>query len=365
MKVYFTDLNCSYKNDVFKKIRRVTNEMSLHKKISGGALVAVKLHFGEMGNLAFLNPLYAREIVDIVKGAGGKPYLTDTNTLYRGKRKNAPSHLENAYAHGFSPLVMGAPVYISGGLMGDTCKEIAMNGEENEKVYSAEGIYNADFLVILSHFKFHEVAGFGGALKNAGMGCAPVRGKLAMHSFYTPYVMNSCVGCAKCVKWCHSAAISLVEKRAFIDPEKCVGCGICIGICPDDHIRIRWSEKTGRVGKSMMEYAAGILRDFKGRAFYMNFLEKISPQCDCYPFSDNPVVEDIGILASYDPVALDAASIDLVNAAAGRPCSELEGIAAGQDKIAELYPDVKWKQQLAYAEKLGLGTRAYTLVDVR
>jgi len=364
-KVFFAKLGSESKKDLLKRIGELLELLELPSKVRKGDLCAVKVHFGERGNTSFVRPLLLRPIVQKLKEAGGRPFLTDTNTLYAGGRSEAVSHLETALQHGFCQETVGAPVIIADGLWGNASVQVEIPGEIYREVSIAHTIYYADCLVAVSHFKGHDLAGFGGALKNLGMGCASRKGKLEQHSEVKPRVKpKKCKGCGRCIQWCAHGAISLKGDKAWIDEERCVGCGECIVICPDGAIRIDWKTDPGLFQRKMVEYAMGALRGKEGKAFFLNFLLQITPYCDCYPSSDAPIVGDIGVLASLDPVAIDQASVDLVNAQPGNPSSRCRGLGRGDDKFRTLHEGVDWEVQLSYAERLGLGTRGYDLVDL-
>ncbi|MCX8118266.1 MAG: DUF362 domain-containing protein [Desulfobacterota bacterium] len=373
--VFFSDLKVEPKRTLFDKLDLLLDRTELRKKIKEKDLVAIKLHFGERGNTAYVRPVYVRRIVDRVRECGGKPFLTDTNTLYIGARSEAVSHLHTAYEHGFTPLTVNAPVLIADGLRGNSAVKVRIDKPLLKTVSIAHEIHMADVLLAVTHFKGHELSGFGGALKNLGMGCASREGKLTQHSNISPQVKKkACKGCESCLPWCPSGAISMVPQEvegrqrprvALIDPQKCIGCGECILACPAGAVQIQWNESIPLFQKKMVEYAFGALVKKRGKALFLNFLTQISPACDCYGFSDVPIVNDIGILASEDPVAIDQASADLVNAQEGNPSSKLtKNLKAGGDKFRGLYPEVDWTIQLAYAEEIGLGRRGYDLIRI-
>jgi uncharacterized Fe-S center protein len=369
-QVYFMDLRASAKETNFQKFEKLLKAVEVKNIVQRRKkrpLIAVKLHFGERGNTAFIRPLYVRQVVDQVWEAGGRPFLTDSNTLYVGTRIEAASHLTTAIENGFAYAVVRAPLVIADGLTGKAELEVRINKEQFKSVFLAEALVEAEGLVVLSHFKLHELSGFGGTLKNVGMGGASRKGKLAQHSNISPKVLaKKCTGCGECVAHCAQEAISinLETEKAVIDPKKCVGCAECILVCPYGNIQIQWNESIPVFLKKMMEYAYGLLKDKKGRAVFVNFITQVSPACDCYGFNDTPIVGDLGILASRDPVALDQACADLVIQSPGLKGSALKNLKAGSDKFKDIYPQVDWPIQLEYAEQLGLGTREYELVKV-
>ncbi|NVL90451.1 MAG: DUF362 domain-containing protein [Desulfobacterales bacterium] len=364
--VYFTDLRAKPNENLTDKVKRLLEAIGLADRVKERALVAVKLHFGEAGNTAYVRPVFLRKIVDTIKELRGCPFLTDANTLYVGSRSDSVSHLTTAIRNGFTYAVVDAPLVIADGLRGGNETAVTVNLKRFKRVYIGSEIVRADTIVSVAHFKGHELSGFGGTIKNLGMGCASRKGKLAQHSTVSPGVSRKkCEGCGECVSYCAQEAISLIDEKAEIDPKKCVGCGECIIICPNQAIQIKWGQDIPAFLESMVEYTAGVLKGKRDSATFLNFITQVSPACDCYSHNDAPIVADIGIVASTDPVAIDQASADLVNNAEGLKDSCLtKNFRPGEDKFRALYPKVDWEIQLEYAEAIGLGTRDYELVNI-
>ena len=364
--VYFINLRATMKENLFKKLGKLLETADLSGVVNKRDLVALKLHFGEKGNTAFIRPIFIREIVQKIKEVGGRPFVTDANTLYKGTRGDSVNHTITAIQNGFSYAVVDAPIIIADGLMGRSQTGVSINQKHVETAYIGSEIVNADTLISVAHFKGHELSGFGGTIKNVGMGCASRTGKLVQHSGIAPKVKaKKCIGCGECIDHCSQDAISLTEEKAIIDPEKCIGCGECILICPQMAIQVQFGKSIPDFMEKMVEYTLGVLKNKQGKALFINFITNVSPACDCYPMADAPIVRDIGILASTDPVAIDQASVDLVNKEPALPDSCMkEGREAGSDKFRTLYPKTDWTIQLAYAEQLGLGSREYTLVQI-
>jgi len=368
--VYMTDLSAGWKKSVPSKVCDLFDRLEPADIFQPRDLVAVKLHFGEPGGTAYIRPQFVRRVVDRLKALQARPFLTDTNTLYVGSRAEAYSHMITAFDHGFTREVAGAPVIIADGLRGNNVVRAAVNGRRLQEAHIAADIHNADGLMVLTHFKGHELTGFGGALKNVGMGCAAREGKLEQHSNVSPRVKKGkCVGCGDCLVRCRGQAISLQgegsDAKAFIDPALCIGCAECILACPQQAIQIQWNESVPIFMEKMVEYAASVVNGKLGRTAFMTFVTDVTPMCDCTPFSDRPIVRDRAILASVDPVAIDQAAADLVNSAPGNPLSCPEaGMAPGEDKFRALYPNVDWTYQLEYAEEMGLGTRKYDIEEL-
>jgi len=262
--------------------------------------------------------------------------------------------------------VVNAPLIIADGLRGASYAAVKIQQEVVKTAYIGKEIVEADSLISMAHFKGHELSGFGGTLKNLGMGCASRRGKMVQHADVSPKITRKkCVGCGDCVEHCAQSAISLGEGKAAIDAKKCIGCGECLLICSNKAIDVRWNSDMILFQKKMVEHALAVLKGKEGKVAFLNFLTQISPACDCYGHSDAPIVHDLGIMASVDPVAIDQASVDMVNR---QKALEGTSLAAnknpGEDKFGALYPKVDWTIQLKYAEKIGLGSREYELVTI-
>jgi uncharacterized protein len=363
-KVYFADMRAGTNENLFDKIGRLLHCCGLREKIAPGDLTAIKLHFGEKGNHAFVRPVFIRRVVEEIKDCGGKPFLTDSSTLYPGARKEAVSALTCAIENGFAYAVVGAPLIMCDGLRGHTSVDVPIDAELLRTVSIGAEIVEADALVVVSHFKCHELTGFGGALKNLGMGCSSRAGKLRQHSNVAPEVADDlCNGCGSCLGACVHGAISVLEGKAGINPGLCVGCGRCISACPQKAVKVRWDQAAPLVMKKMCEFALGAVQGKREKSIYLNFITQVSPACDCYGHADAPIVNDIGICASIDPVAVDQACADLVNAAPGNRNTALQsGFEPGGDKFRGVSPDVDWEIQLKHGEKIALGTRSYELV---
>ncbi|MDD2714339.1 MAG: DUF362 domain-containing protein [Candidatus Wallbacteria bacterium] len=322
-------------------------------KASAGDFIAVKIHFGEKGNQGHIKAETAGVLCRHLKKKA-RPFLTDTNTLYRGERDNAWNHLMIASEHGFSIENCGVPVIISDGLRGQSQVEVEVKGEAQfvKKTFIASDISLCDGIVGLSHMTGHLLTGFGSTIKNLGMGCAGRGGKLNQHSDVKPAVKKeTCVKCGQCLKWCPANAISLSDK-AVIDKNKCYGCGECFAVCPVGAIKHSWQQSSDGLQKRMAEHALAALTGREAKSSYFNFLTHFTKDCDCMGGSEEPLIKDIGILFSTDPVAVDRAAFDLVEA------------QEGSGFIKKLWPENDSCIQMQHAEKLGLGTQEYELVKV-
>jgi len=363
-KVYFHNLRTrNDKGNKANKVRSLYEAAQFDRFIKKDDLTAIKLHFGEKGNDGYINPVLVRSVADRIKEAGAKPFLTDTNTLYSGSRHNAVDHIITALEHGFDYTVTGAPIIIPDGLKSENIREVQIGKKHFSSVKLAGDIVSADSMIVMSHFKGHELAGFGGAIKNLAMGGAPAKGKMEQHSPRMTVIKDSCIGCGKCCSVCPASAVTLEKKKASIAKERCIGCGECMTVCPKKAIDIDWASAIVPFMERMTEYALGVTKSHEGSIGYMNFLTNISPDCDCAPWSDAAIVPDIGFLSSDDPVAIDQASFDLVNAQMGISSSMLEkGLEAGSDKFVGLHSYTAPTVQLSYGEEIGLGSRKYELV---
>ena len=365
-KVYFTDMNCKVGDSLLMKLERVVRAAGICDIDMERRFVAIKMHFGEYGNLSFLRPNYAKVVADIVRENGGMPFLTDCNTLYVGRRKHALEHMDTANLNGFGPMTTGCQVIIADGLKGTDDVEVPIDGEYVKAAKIGRAVADADVIISLSHFKCHEQTGFGGALKNLAMGCGSRRGKLEMHAAGKPSVdPDLCRGCRRCLGFCAESAIEMGEK-ARIDRDRCVGCGRCIAVCPFDAIEPVFDEAPDVLNCKVVEYAMAAVKDKP--SFHISVICDVSPYCDCHGENDMPVVPNVGILASFDPVALDRACIDLVQRQPMIPGSMLYRNCDGR-KPADVFkcvqPSTHWQSTFEHAERMGFGSSDYEIVEVR
>lgn len=364
-KVYFADLRADYRENLQQKLQRLMTTAGMGTIDFDRKYAAIKMHFGEPGNLAFLRPNWAKTVADFVKARGGMPFLTDCNTLYVGGRKNALDHLDTAMLNGFSPLSTGCQVIIADGLKGnDEVYVPVAGGELVKEAKIGRAIMDADVFISLTHFKGHEETGFGGALKNIGMGCGSRAGKMEQHNAGKPLVVGKrCVGCGTCTRICAHSAITVADKKASIDHDKCVGCGRCIAICPRDAVVPPSDESFDNLNRKIAEYAKAVV---DGRpCFHISIVIDVSPNCDCHGENDAAVVPNVGMFASFDPVALDVACADAVNRQPVIGSTALDTAAHDDhDHFHRIHPETNWRTCVEHAEKLGLGTQEYELIKI-
>ncbi len=391
-QVCFADMHAKAGDSILAKFERLIEKAGIDQIDFKDKFVAVKVHFGEVGNMAFLRHQYAKVLCDHIKARGGKPFLTDCNTLYVGYRNNALNHLDAAFVNGYNPLSTGVHTIIADGLRGTDEREIPVEGGEYVKEAKiGAAVAEADIIVSLTHFKGHVNAGFGGALKNIGMGCGSKKGKMEMHSSGTPRISASkCIGCGMCVDHCANDGVRVVDGTAVIDEGHCVGCGYCIAYCPAGAIMTKWDEAKPVMNKKIAEYTKAVL-DGKP-SFHVSLVLDVSPDCDCERHNDVPVIPNVGMFASFDPVALDQACVDAANkqpviqgskadpqVKEASASDHMDGARAipeqaysehaagddGHDVFRMVHPDTDWAAGLDHAVKLGIGTREYELVVVR
>lgn len=372
-KVYFTTFKTTGSENLLQKLHRLMKQAGFENIDFTDKYAAIKIHFGEYGNLAFLRPNYAKVVADYVKELGGKPYLTDCNTLYVGSRKNALDHLDTAYVNGFSPFQTGCHVIIGDGLKGTDEQLVPINLPYVKEAKIGQAVMDADVFISLTHFKGHEMAGFGGALKNIGMGCGSRAGKMEQHCDGKPHVdQNGCVGCGACTRICAHGAPIVTDGKATINQEKCVGCGRCLAVCPKNVISADFSDSIKMLNYKIAEYSYAVCKDRP--CFHVSLICDVSPNCDCHSENDIPIIPNVGMLASFDPVALDQACVDLCNKMPVTSGSILEDNIQkceceghhehSHDHFKMTHPDTEWESCLKHAEEIGLGTREYELKTI-
>ncbi len=353
-KVWFSSLEDNADNNVIsQKLVRLYHAAGFEEILNKDEFVAVKIHFGEKNNTGHIKPQWIKPLLDTVKEKKCKPFLTDTNTLYRGERQNSIDHLMQAHEHGFGVQTLGVPVIIADGLLSKNYSEVPVSGEHFQSVKIANDILHSHSLMVLSHVTGHIISGMGAAIKNLAMGCAPISGKQIQHADVRPQVNpEKCKACKLCIEWCPKDAIQIYDGVARIDVEKCYGCGECIASCRYHAIKNSFKNTSSGLQEKMAEYALGAVKNKDGKCCYFNFLTHVSKECDCMNKVQDKVIGDIGILASYDPVAIDQASVDLLKK------------KSGKDILRKLWPENDYNVQIAHAAKIDLGSDSYELVKV-
>ena len=372
-KVYFTDFHTeAFGDGLPTKLKKLMKKAGIADLDLEGKFVAIKMHFGELGNISYLRPNYARAVVDVVKELGGKPFLTDCNTMYPGSRKNALEHLECAWQNGFTPLTVGCPILIGDGLKGTDDVEVPVEGGEYvDKAKIGRAIMDADIFISLTHFKGHEMTGFGGTIKNIGMGCGSRAGKKEQHASGKPQIAaDACRGCRRCQKECANGGLVFDEqtRKMRVDDAHCVGCGRCLGACNFDAIYFTNDNAQAALNCRMAEYTKAVV---DGRPqFHISLIVDVSPNCDCHGENDVPILPNIGMFVSTDPLALDQACVDACLAAQPMPGSQLAKHLADpefhdhHDHFINSTPESEWRSCLEHAEKIGLGSREYELIEM-
>lgn len=367
-KVFWIDLRTTPSSSLLKKLDQLLRKGGLASLDLKEKYTALKIHFGEPGNMSYVRPTFVGVVSRLVRELGGKPFLTDSNTLYSGKRHNAYDHLRAAFENGFSRDATGCDIVIADGLKGNDFVEMPVKGGSHCTLARiGAAVAEADAFISINHFKGHELTGFGGALKNIGMGAGSRSGKKFMHEVSHPVIdRDNCTGCGTCVENCASEAVKLDEEgKARIDHDACTGCSQCVAVCQYDAARNSSGSASRICGERIAEYAQAIL-DGKP-CFHVSFVMNVSPNCDCWASNDAPIVADIGVFASTDPVALDQACVDAVNAApaiSGTALTDRHYSGSGE-KFGHVHPDTDWSATLSHAEELGIGSRKYELVKVQ
>lgn len=372
-KVYFTDFRTTLGEGLPTKLKKLIKKAGIGQINMDNKFVAIKMHFGELGNLGYLRPNYAKAVVDVVKELGGHPFLTDCNTLYPGSRKNALEHLQCAWENGFTALTVGCPILIGDGLKGtDDITVPVVGGEYIKEAKIGHAIMDADVFISLTHFKGHEMTGFGGAIKNIGMGCGSRAGKKDQHINGKPNIIpEQCRGCKRCQRECANNGLLFddVEKKMSINVDNCVGCGRCLGACNFSAILFANWAASAELNCRMAEYTKAVV---DGRpCFHISLVIDVSPNCDCHSENDAPILPNLGMFASFDPLALDQACVDACISATPLPNSQLADNMAKSDfndhhdHFTNSTPESEWRTCLAHSEKIGIGSREYELIVLK
>jgi uncharacterized Fe-S center protein len=363
--VFFTDMHTEFGNSIENKFKKILKRANLKDFIKDNELVALKVHVGERQNLAYINHNYARLVADEVKAAGGKPFLTDTNTLYTGGRNNGVDHAITAVQHGFTYASVGAPFIPADGVRSVDYAPFKIDGKHFKEAKLAAGILRADKVIFLTHVKGHIECGIGGTLKNLAMGCASVAGKQEQHSSSKPKIeAENCTGCRQCYAVCPTGAISMVDNIATIDYEVCIGCGQCVAACNFGAAQAMWDVEESDYLEKVSEYAWAAATALENKAFYLSFAINITADCDCFPINDVPIVEDVGIFGSYHPLAIERASVDMISKSPPvSTSSHRDKIKNEQNVFHEIREHVPSDTLFTYSKKLGMDDR-YNLVTI-
>ncbi|MFC1709642.1 DUF362 domain-containing protein [Candidatus Omnitrophota bacterium] len=345
-RVYFKSILDNTAKDI--ALSQVLKNIPSYEK---DAFVAIKLTIGDENSRLHLKPELVKQVVEVVKNQGARPFVFDTSVIYPGKRTNAVDHLNLAYGRGFSPENIKAPFIIADGLFGLDGREFNVDYKHMKKIKVPSFIGIIDNLIVLSHITGHIMTGYAGAIKNVGMGMSSRSGKQVQHSSVKPRVVTKkCVMCGACIEICPVSAISKKDDKAFIDSKVCVGCGECLCACRFEAISVNWKTDLKVFGERMVEYSAGVLSKFKSK-FFINFAFDITKECDCIAAVDEPVIcKDLGVLASGDILATEKASLDLLT-------KDVDVFLEAQKNNLSL-------EQLNYANKLSLGSLNYELVKL-
>ena len=363
--VYFTDVKKDSNKSLIERLAIMIDSAKLFKNIEIHDRVAIKTHFGERGGHAYIRTPFIGKIVNKVKEYGGIPFVTDKNTLYSHKRHNAIDHLETAAINGFTLETVGTPIIIADGLIGKDQETIKIKGNHFKEIYIASAIFHSDFIIVATHFTGHPLGGFGGSIKNLAMGCATIKGKFLQHSEYVPRVKEDlCNLCGVCIENCGYYAIKKGKNSIYFITENCIGCGECVSVCRYGVISPKYPNEAKKLQEKMVEYVMGIINQKKEKVVYINFLIDISPGCDCCGFSNAPIVPDLGILLSDDPIAVDKASVDLINDAPYNSLWSTIDKFKDQDKFRAIYKDIDWNWQLNYGQQMGVGNKEYKIVKI-
>ncbi len=357
-EVYFLDY--SKDTDVLEGLRELFEKAGFAKALKGK--VAVKVHIGERGNITYLRPILVHRAVELVKEIGGEPFIVETTTLYPKHRFTVEDCYRTAELHGFTEK-LGAPFVVGdapNGYAGVKVKiDKSIEGCSLNEVEIASAIAKADSLLLIVHAKGHLLAGFGGALKHAAMGCVTKRSKAAQHAACgLVFDAEKCDGCGICAESCPFQALKVEDGKAVRDPSKCMYCNTCLFTCPNG--AWSWPEEGKERFQVYLAHAAyAVLKQFKDRIAILSFVQDVTPLCDCATPAGRPLIPDVGVLASLDPVAIDAAALDLIEAAAVHSWHE----AKPPNFLAKVN-GTDPRRHLEIAKELGVGETIYRLITL-
>ncbi len=353
--VYFIKASVSEGESVIsQKAQKLFKAGDFSRCFKENDFTAIKVHIGEDGNNTYLTAPSIKGLITELLTLNVRPFLTDTCTLYIRHRNNALNHTVLASRHGFCSDSLGVPFIVSDGLVGTSEVVVEVNGRHNKEVFIASEIEKCHSILSLAHVTGHLATGLGATLKTLGMGCASKRGKLKQHAALTLVIGDNCKLCGECLKHCPADAITLKKIKAHIDQDKCIGCAECMAFCRFGAVECNWGEENEVIQQSMAEHAFGVLKNKKDKAVFFNFILSVTEDCDCFNIPDmRKIVDDVGIVASTDPVAADKAAWDLIEKKGGKKIQKLI-------KNSELDPGI----QIRHAENMGLGSSKYKLIEI-
>jgi len=355
-KVFF--IKASVKNGeqaISQKAAKLFKAGKFANRFSENDFTAIKVHVGEGDNNTYIKAPCIKGLVKELLALKTKPFLTDTNALYAGRRHNAIDHSILAAEHGFCSDVLGIPFITADGLFGTSQIAVEVNCEINKEVFIAYDIVKCQSILSVAHFTGHIATCAAATLKTLGMGCASQKGKMTQHAALTLSIGDDCTRCGECFEHCPADAITLNDVKAHINQDKCISCAECLAVCRFNAVKYNWGEEDEVLQKSMAEHALGVLKTKEGKAAFFNFLISVTKDCDCFSTPDmSKIVDDIGIVASTDPVAVDKAALDLVEDKGGKKLPEL----VKNNKLDPRY-------QIEHAERIGVGTTTYDMIEVK
>ena len=396
-KVYFIKASVDDGEQVLsKKAVRLFKAGGFAECFKENDFTAVKVHVGEDGNNTYITASCIKGLVDRLLALKTRPFVTDTSTLYVGRRHNAIDHAILAAEHGFSLRELGIPFIPADGLFGtsETAVKInpvrnsrtgklgpankehqkkgkisnGVNGQINKEVFIAYDIVRCQSILSVAHFTGHPATCAAGTLKTLGMGCASKKGKLKQHAALKLNISDDCTRCGVCFEHCPADAITLDDVKANIDQDKCIGCAECMAMCRFGAVKCNWGQEDEVLQKSIAEHALGTLKGKENRAAFFNFIMSVTEGCDCFDEADmTKIVDDIGIAASRDPVAVDKAALDLVESKGGKGIPPAKKRGREPKKLAELLENDKLdpRYQIEHAERIGLGSANYELIEIK
>lgn len=347
-EVYFSSIKDRNRTECLRELLKSAD--SYFSQFTKGSFVGIKMTIGDKKSTGYIKPELVKILVENLKRRGAKPFVFDTNVIYKGQRQNSVDHLNLAYQKGFTPDKLGCPYIIADSVFGTDSQTMKVDFKNVKEIRVPSLVKVMEDLIVLSHITGHIMSGYAATIKNVGMGMASRAGKQVQHSSMKPVInAANCTLCGCCIENCPESAISELSGKAFINSRLCIGCGECIACCKFGAVSIQWHEDENIFAERMAEYATGILSRIKRKVF-LNFALDVTEECDCISGNDPKIVEDAGIFASRDILALDKASFDT--------------LTNGKDIFSRDEKIKMHRHQFEYAEKIGLGSLNYKLVKV-